>query len=258
QKIINQNNIFLAESKVSDATSILADATDDLALKRAGATDEQIDAQENRVIQAEANVAQQKAIIKQTEASVVSYKSQLAKADIYAPINGIVTKQETKIGEVVALNKIVVSIISESAFEIKVNIPEADIAKVKIGNSARVTLDAYGDDLLFKGKVIAIDPAETVIEGVSTYKTTLIFEDGNSKIKSGMTANVIILTGEKKGVTALPQRAVILKNGDRFVRIIKSGDIEDRIVHTGLKGSDGMLEILDGVNEGDEVVLFFK
>ncbi|MBI3671444.1 efflux RND transporter periplasmic adaptor subunit [Candidatus Azambacteria bacterium] len=259
QKITNQNNIFSAESKVSDAESALKSAKDELALKKAGSTKEQLDAQANKVAQAEANVEQQKSAIKQAEASAESYKAKLSKSVLHSPISGTITKQDAKIGEVAVTNQTIISIINESAFKIEVNIPEADIAKIQVGNEAKVTLDAYGEDLIFKAKVSQIDPAETVIEGVSTYKTTLVFEDGNGKIKSGMTANINILAGEKKGVIAVPQRSLIAKNGDKFVRVInKDGSIEERKVSVGLRGSDGMTEILDGLGENERIVLLFK
>ena len=258
QKITNQNSIFTAESKVNDLTSVLLSAQDELSLKKAGATTEQIEAQEHKVVQAEANVGQQRALVKQSEASVRSFGAQLQKATLYAPIGGVVTKQDAKIGEIAPLNVPIISIISESAFEIEANIPEADIAKVKIDDIARVTLDAYGNNVLFGAKVARIDPAETVIGGVSTYKTILTFEDGNGRIKSGMTANVDILTGKAENVIAVPQRSVILKDGDKIIRLVENKNIVQKNVQTGLRGSDGQIEIIEGINEGDEVIIFIE
>jgi len=256
QKITNQNNIFSAEAKVNDAKSALAAAEDELNLKKAGSTKEQIDAQEQRVVQAEANIGQQEAVVKQQEANVNSLKAQILKTIIYSPIEGTVTKQDAKVGQIVSVNSPLISVISEGEFEIEVNIPEADIAKVKIGNTARVTLDAYGDSELFEAEVIKIDPAETVIEGVSTYKTTLSFKKESERIRSGMTANIDILTGKKENVIAIPQRAVAEKNGDKIVRVIKNGKPEDVKIETGLRGSDGRVEVTRGLSEGDTIIVF--
>ena len=63
-----------------------------------------------------------------------------------------------------------------------------------------------------------VDPAETIIDGVATYKTTLQFTDEDVRIKSGMTANVDITGLEKKDVLAVPQRAVFARAGHRFVK----------------------------------------
>jgi HlyD family secretion protein len=145
---------------------------------------------------------------------------------------------------------------SDVKFEIEANIPEADIAKIKISNPAKITLDAYGSNVFFEAKVVKIDPAETIIEGVATYKTTLQFSGNDERVKSGMTANIDILTAKAENVIAIPQRAVAQKeNGDKIVKILKDdGVVEERKVTTGLKGSDGNIEITEGIQEGEKII----
>lgn len=231
----------------------------ELALKQAGTATEQITAQEAQVKQAEATVSSQEAQLKYAEANVRNIQAQIAKTILKAPINGLVTKQEAKVGEIVSLNVSVVSIISEAKFEIETNVPEADIAKVKLGDSAKVTLDAYGEEVIFEAKVITIDPAETLIEGVATYKTTLQFIQEDERPKPGMTANVDILTDRKENVIAIPQRAVIVADGEKMVKIVDNqGLIKEVKVETGLRGSDGNIEILSGINEGDKIIVSIK
>ena len=134
--------------------------------------------------------------------------------------------------------------------------PETDIAKIEVGNKARLTLDAYGPDVVFRAQVITIDPAETIIEGVTTYKTTLEFDSEDERIRSSMTANLDILTDERQNVIAIPQRAVVTKNGEKLVRVVYDSVIEEIQVKTGLIGRNGLVEITDGLNEGDKVVTF--
>jgi len=206
----------------------------------------------------------QKATVASDEASIQSYqaiiqniKNQIAKTSIYAPINGIVTKQDAKVGEIAAANAVLISVMSGTN-EMEAYIPEVDIAKVKIGDSATVTLDAYGRDVVFDAKVTAIDPAETMIEGVATYKTTLQFVSTNNKpVKSGMTANIDISTAAKSNVLIVPQRTVVSKNSDNFVDVYNSSDgsVNEIKVTIGLRGSDGNIEILDGLKEGDKVII---
>ena len=238
------NNFSLAEEKLRTAESNVSLVENELVLKKAGSVKEQIVAAEAKV--------------KQTEASVQNIQVQVAKTILRSPINGIVAKQDARIGEIVSASTIVVSIISEADFEIEANIPEADIAKIKIGNVARITLDAYGSNVIFEAVVFEIEPAETIIEGVATYKTTLQFLEEDLRIKSGMTANIDILADKRENVIAIPQRAVITKNGDTLVRVLKNGLIEEVKVKTGLRGSAGKIEIIAGINEGDEVIIFIK
>lgn len=231
-------------SAISTAEASLADVEDTLAIKRAGTVPEQIAAQEANVKSAAANVQ--------------NYSALLAKTIIKSPINGVVTKQEAKVGEITTAGVVVVAVISESRFEMEANIPEADIAKIKIGDTAAVTLDAYGNDASFPAKVVKIDPGETIIEGVATYKTTFEFMKEDGRIKSGMTANIDILTATAKNVINVPQRAVYTKDGEKYVRIVEGQGYNEVKVKTGLRGTDGAIEILEGVSEGDKVVTLVK
>lgn len=238
QKITNDLSVAAAQSE-------LALAQDNLNLKKAGYTAEQIQAQEARV--------------KSSEANVLTYQAQLSKTIIRAPFDGIVTKQDAKVGEIITANVAIISMISDKNFEIEVNVPESDMTKIKIGNSARVTLDAYGKDVEFNAQVVSIDPAEIIFEGIATYKTKLNFISEDERIKSGMTANIDILTAEKKDVIIVPQRAISQIDGDKIIKVIGlDEEIIERKVEIGLKGSDGNIEIISEINVGDEVIVFMK
>lgn len=243
QKATNQNNITAAQISLTTAQNTLANAQTNLALKLAGSTPNEISAQDAQVKQAEANAR--------------NIQSQLSKTILAAPVSGMITQQDAKVGEMATPNKIIISIIADAKFEIDANIPEADIAKVKIGDTANVTLDAYGNDVNFPTKVVSIDPAETIIEGVATYKTKFQFVNEDGRIKSGLTANIDILTDQRENVLVVPQRAVITKNNEKFV-LLDIGQTEptEQKVETGLKGSDGMIEIISGLKEGDKIVSF--
>jgi len=148
-------------------------------------------------------VDSQKAAVVSNEASVKSYRagirnieSQIVQKVLKSPINGIVTKQDAKTGEIAVANTTLITVLS-TLYEIEAFIPEVDITKIKIGDFAKITLDAYGKDVAFEAKVVMINPAETMVEGVATYKTTLRFISNSKPVKSGMTANVDILTVKK-------------------------------------------------------------
>lgn len=258
QKVLNQQNIITAQTSVNSAKSALASAQDTLALKKAGATQKQIETQLFMVEQANANLSAQAAKIKQAEANVDNYMTQIKDSSIFASFSGMVIKQDRTVGEVVSANIVAVSMIGESGFEVDVQMPEADIVKVAVGQDVKVTLDAYGDDVIFGAKVAFIEPAETAIEGVSTYKTTLQFNEKDDRIKSGMTANADILSGKQENVIVIPQRAVISKDNKKIVQVLSGETVIDKEVTTGLKGSYGDVVILDGIQEGDKVILFTK
>ncbi|MDP2705331.1 MAG: efflux RND transporter periplasmic adaptor subunit [bacterium] len=198
----------------------------------------------------------QEALVEEAKASAANALAQLSKTVLRSPISGVITKKNIEVGEIISANSAVMSVISSDRFEVEANVPEADIAKVAVGNEATVTLDAYGRDSVFKTQVVAVDPAETVIEGVSTYKITLQFIEEDERVRSGMTANIDVVTGRRENVLTVPQRAVIRSNGNRIVRVKIGEIIEERKVETGLSGYDGSIEILSGIKEGEEVVVF--
>ncbi len=239
-----RTNINTAITNLSASDSTLAVEENQLTLKKAGNTPEQITNQEAKVEQAEANVK--------------NIEAQLAKTVLWTPINGVVTKQDAKKGEIVAADSPVVSIISEGQFEIEANVPEADVAKVKVGDSAKVTLDAYGSNTFFDVNVVKIDPGETMIEGVATYKTTFQFLAKDERIKSGMTANIDILTDKRENVISVPQRAVTSRDSEKTVQILDGQNAKEVNVKVGLRGSDGNIEIIEGLKEGDKVIVLTK
>ncbi|MEK7646988.1 MAG: efflux RND transporter periplasmic adaptor subunit [Patescibacteria group bacterium] len=239
------NNISAAEDKWRAAESAKAVADQELALLKAGTTEEGLRAQ--------------RALLQRAEATVLNMQVALGKTVLRSPIDGTVTIRQVEVGEIVAANGTVFKIISELDFMLEANVPEVDIAKVKIGNSAAVTLDAYGSGELFNATVVKIDPGELVIEGVPTYKVTLSLADGNGRVRSGMSANIDIMTARKENVIFIPYRALIIKNGDKIVRVLRDGGVVEEVgVETGLRGSDGNVEIIQGVKEGDNIIVFIK
>lgn len=214
------------------------------------------------------NISLQKAVIDSKQADIISYQAgvdninaQMAKTALISPISGTVTRQDAKVGEIAAANAVIASVISAGNYEIDSYIPEVDIARIKVGNSAKVTLDAYGNDVIFDATVISIDPGETITEGVATYLTKFHFSKPDARIKPGMTANIDIVSASHDNALSLPQRA-IQKQGDReFVSVYlpsaekNATSTQETDVKTGLRGYDGYVEILSGLSEGQEVVM---
>lgn len=262
QKIINQNNIAAAQTQLNGAQNSFSLAQAELDLKNAGATETQIAAQKAQVAQAQANIKFQKAQIAQAQANQKNIKAQINKTIIVSSINGIVTRTEIEVGETAPVNVPVILVISDEEFKLEAFVSEADIAKVKTEKPATVTLDAYGDDVVLTAKVTVIDPAETMLEGIATYKTTLKFNAKDGRLKSGMTANIDIETAHFLEVFAVPQRAVITKDENKIIRVLIGEDnkeeIKEVVVKTGIRSSDGNIEIIEGLAEGDKVVVSEK
>lgn len=232
--------IVTQEENVASALANLLVAEQDLQLINAGTDEKQIAAQRARVKSAEANV--------------LSRQAEINKGVISAPFDGIVTEIYLDEGESVTARTAVIALISDAEFEIVSAIPEVDIAKVKVGDSAELIFDAFPNDVI-AGQVVKIDPAEKVVNGVSNYDTTFESEETAIEIRSGMTASIDILTGIKEQTLAIPVRSLIRKNSQTFVNVVTGEDrFEEKQITIGLLGSDGYIEVIDGLFEGQTII----
>ncbi|OGZ32258.1 MAG: hypothetical protein A2V69_02870 [Candidatus Portnoybacteria bacterium RBG_13_40_8] len=237
QKITNRMNINIAESAYNKA---------------------RVDLDKIKAAPRDVDIAVYQADVEKYKASVEEYNQKLKDNSVIAPFDGVVTKTDGKIGEIVSANgKNVVSLISPNNFQVEADISEADIGKINLGNSVKITLDAFSEEE-WDGTVVEVDTGKTVIDGVVYYRIKVLFDKTDSRLKSGMSADVLIQTARKDKVLTVPQRAVINKNGKKFVRILEGNKIKEIEVGTGLKGNKGEIEITFGLKEKDEIVLYLK
>jgi HlyD family secretion protein len=205
----------------------------------------------------EVDIAIYQADVDRCNANVNEYATKLRDASIIAPFDGIIAKIDVKIGEVVNMDKIVVTLINPQGLQIEVDVPETDISKIRTDNSAKIILDALSEES-YSGEIIEMDSGKTLIDGVVYYKIKILFEGDSQKIKSGMSGEVVIQTEKKENVLNIPQRAVISKNGKKFVKILEGKNIIEKEITTGLRGSQGEIEVINGLIEGEEIITYFK
>ncbi len=208
-----------------------------------------------------------RARVKQARANLDLAQRRIDESVIKSPIKGKVVNMEYKAGEQVPAAAPVISVLSDEQLEIEVDISEADIAKVKKGDWAEVTLDAFGEEEKFAAQVYFIDPDKTVIQDVVYYEVKLRFLENKqrlAKIKPGMTANIDITTNKKSNVLVIPSRAVIEKidnqgNTGKMVRLRQEkNQIKEVPVQIGMRGDGGLVEVVKGLKEGQKVVTFVK
>jgi HlyD family secretion protein len=235
------SNLTASDTAERNAQNSLLTYQNKLKLQLAGTQTEDISAQEAQVKAAQADLA--------------SARAQLGKTVIVSPFNGIVTKMDLKAGSIASPSVSEVSVISNAKFEIESFVPEVNISVINIDDLAVVTLDAYGDATTFEARVISIDPAETIRDGVSTYKIRLQFSKEDDRIKSGMTANVTIVTDNRNDVLVVSPKAIIKKDGEVYVQLkTKAGINEQRIIIGGYS-SNGLIEVVSGLKVGDVIVI---
>lgn len=211
-----------------------------LAMKRSGARDTELDSARARVREASANLA--------------SARAAMADNVIIAPAAGVVTKVDVKPGEISPPGA-AITMLGDSPFRIEMFVSEIDIPKVIAGQDATVELDAF-PNVHITLKVSEIDTAPTEIDGVLKYRVKLDLVHPHPELKIGMSGDVTIVTGERMDVLHVPRRSVLRDEDDRtYVRLLtQSGTTQNRYVETGMESGDGDIEIRRGLAGGETVI----
>jgi len=218
-------------------------AANKLTLTQKGATKEEIAAQEGQ--------------LESARASLESANASLEKSIIRAPFSGLIAKDDVIIGATVSAGSPLITIISESRSEVTVNISEADISRIEIGDLAKVTLDAYGNSTEFDAKIVSIDSSERIVDGVAVYQAKLDFIKPDAKIKDGMTANISVSSNTHDNALVIPFRAILQKNNTYTVLVDNGSKTPElRNVEIGIKGNDGLVEIISGLKEGEKILVY--
>lgn len=200
------------------------------------------------------DVAGLRAQVQEASVALQQAQTKLGDLQITAPTDGIVTDILPAAGEQIAPNVIAINMIGTEQYTIESLVPEADITKVSVGQDATITLDAFGDNVKFKGKVIAENPDQTKVQDAIYYKVYVTVEAENRDIKPGMTANLIIHTDERKNVLIIPSRAIRQTGEERSVRILEGNEPKEMKITTGLRGDEGLVEVTSGLQAGQDVI----
>jgi HlyD family secretion protein len=140
-------------------------------------------------------------------------------------------------------------------YSIRVALNEVDIPKVRVGQKAITTIDAF-EERKFTGRVSQVDTVGTNNAGVVTYNVTISLLDPIPQIKPGMTANVDIEVDKKENALSVPNAAVKPYKGGRAVRVLdkKTKQLTFIPVETGIKGED-RTEIVRGISKDQEIIV---
>ncbi|MDQ5901772.1 MAG: HlyD family secretion protein, partial [Patescibacteria group bacterium] len=110
----------------------------------------------------------------------------------------------------------------------------------------------------FTGYVVSIDPAETIVDGVSVYEASVYFNEQDPKIKSGMTASVNIFSGKKENVLKIGKQFIEKDEMGEFVLVYMDGEQVKTYITTGFVGTDGYVEVTSGLLETDIIISKFE
>ena len=158
-----------------------------------------------------ANLASAKALVAQSQAALDAELTTLAKATIHSPIDGIVLIRDVEPGQTMAASfqTPVMFTLAENLtqMELHVDVDEADVGQINVGQKALFTVDAYANKN-FPATITDVHFASQTIDGVVTYETVLSVDNSALLLRPGMTATADILVKQIKDSLLVPNAAL--------------------------------------------------
>lgn len=253
-----QQQVTSAQQQLKSSTVSLASTQASVAVNRQGATD--------------GAIAQAQAQVDSARIGVDEAQETLEQTDLRAPAAGRVVQVNGTAGEPAsssggsstssdaststsaattdATGFVVLTV--TDALQVTADVAEADIADVKVGQTAVVTLSANGTEI--PGTVSAVDSIETITNNVVEYGVTVTL-NASKGVRLGQSSQVVVTTGSKEGVLRVSSSA-LTTIGQRTTATVEQSDgtTSTVVVTTGLEG-DGFTEVLDGLAQGESVVV---
>lgn len=292
-----QGNALVAEANLLKAKVALADAERTLQRNKKLLADGIIsqgdfDVSETAWQSAKAAIRSAEGSVAQTRGALMQAKTNLRNSIIRSPVDGVVISRAIDVGQTVAASFQTPTLFTIAQdltkMQIEVSVDEADISRIKIGQQASFSVDAYPEQK-FEGEVVQIRSAPVVNQNVVTYVVVVNVDNSGLKLKPGMTANVSIVVAEKGDVVKIPPAALRFKpkggddksqekagsaaqqakggregggrpagrkgDGGQIVYTLKDGKPVPLSIKTGIAGS-GSVELVEGaLQAGDEVII---
>lgn len=207
------------------------------------------------------DLAQAQARLEQAQAQLESAQVQLADTRIRAPFSGIVTQKFANEGAFVtpttsasdatsATSTAIVAIAND--LEILAEVPEADIPKIRPGQTVEIVADAFPDEV-FRGRVRLIAPEAIERQNVTLFQVRIELLTGQDVLRSNMNVTVAFVGDELTDALVVPTVAIVTQDGQSGVLVPGNRDrIRFRPVTLGSQAGD-QIQILEGIDEGDRV-----
>lgn len=158
----------------------------------------------------------------------ISGNASTQKARVTAPMDGVVIKRGVELGDTITsgvssfnAGTVVFTVADLASLIVKVNLNEVDIAKVKVGQPVRITLDAY-PQRAFTGKVRFVAPAAELVEKIKVFKVEVALDELAEAFRTGMSANVEILGEKRDKAVSVPLEALQRRDGQTVVYRLKA------------------------------------
>ncbi len=206
------------------------------------------------------DLATAQAAVEQAQANLDSAKLKLNNATLKAPFTGIIANVPVTVGQTVAASgtaATVVELVDNSAFHLDMNVGEADVSRIKVGQPVDVTFDALSGEV-YTGTVTYVSPKADIAQGVVTYLATVTLDPkaAGGNLRPGMSATASAIVQERSNVLLVPNRAIHTQGRQKVVSVVgPTGAAYDVAVQTGISNGTSTEITSDGLQEGDAVVI---
>lgn len=226
---------------------------------------ENLETQKNNYYTLKANVAELNAQVVQLEITLKNAQKDLDYTTITAPMDGVVINVAVDEGQTVNANQntpTIVRIANLDEMEVRMEIAEADVSKIKVGTELDFSL-LNDPQKTYHAKIASIDPADTEVSDSSTsssssnaiyYYAKFYVANKDDFLRIGMSIQNEIVVASAKAVLAVPTYAIKSDPKGYYVEILENQKAVKKYVKLGIKDSINT-QILEGVNENEELIV---
>jgi multidrug efflux system membrane fusion protein len=201
--------------------------------------------------QARATAENRASMVAVAEAQLEVAKKNLADAEVRAPFDGVVGERIANQGESLPIDGKILALLDTSHVEIAAQMPAADVVRMKVGQTARVTLEGFGDRE-FDGKITRISP--TTQAGSRSIPVYVEIVDRHEALRGGLFGTGTVTVMEKSHALAVPASAMRKDDQGDFVLVIENGVLVRKPVGAVRTWSRGELVEVKGLDSGMTVV----
>jgi len=206
---------------------------------------------EARVQSALAEVLTLASQLAERRAQLALARQQLQDCQIRAPFAGAITRRIASVGEYLATNAPLVTLVRQHPLRVRLEVPERQAARIRKSQAIEIALEGSRVDRV--GRVVRISPA------IEALNRSLIIEgeipNADGILRPGSFVEGIVTVNPTAQGIVIPRSAVINFAGVERIFLVKDGQLEDRVVKTGRRLSDTEVEVATGLRDGDQLVV---
>lgn len=169
---------------------------------------------------------------------------------IRAPINGVISERYIKIGNTIRIGDPLYRVTGLDPLVAYLHVPEREYRQIGAGQPVAIDIDALAGQRIL-ATVTRVSPIVDAATG--TFKITIEIHDAEQRIKPGMFGRMSIVYDRHENVLQIPRGAIVEELGSESVFVVEDGKAVRKPVTTGY-GENGMIEIVEGLEETDNII----